>query len=247
MEVNPTFLPPISNYLGLKRLLPPICDWAQDDRPREKLLKKGAGALSDAELLAILINSGNKEQSAVALAQSILLGCGNNISELGRLEQHHLTRFEGIGEAKAATIMAAMELGRRKQTAALSSNRTVLYSSADAAALLKPLLEDQAYETFYAIYLNHANKLLGYSRISAGGRTSTTVDPRLLFEAALLHKATRVLLCHNHPSGNLRPSQADISMTRQLKEAGKLLEIEIIDHVIVAETGYFSLREDGMM
>ena len=247
MDVNPTFLPPISNYLIHPRALPPICDWAVDDRPREKLLQKGPAALSHAELLAILIHSGNRELSAVSLAQSILLGCGNDLSELARLGLYELSRFAGIGEAKAATIMAAMELGRRRQTAALSSNRTVLYNSADAAALLKPLLEDQPCETFYAVYLNHANKVLGHSCISTGGRTSTTVDPRLVFEAALLHKATRILLCHNHPSGNLRPSHADVTMTLRLKEAGKLLDIDVIDHVIVADTGYFSLREDGMM
>ena len=171
------FLPPISNYLVHPRALPPICDWAEDDRPREKLLHKGAGALSHAELLAILIHSGNRELSAVSLAQSILLGCGNDLSELGRLGLYELTRFTGIGAAKAATIIAAMELGRRRQTAALSSSRTVLYNSADAAALLKPLLEDQPCETFYAVYLNHANKVLGHSCISTGGRTSTTVDP----------------------------------------------------------------------
>jgi DNA repair protein RadC len=247
MEVNPTFLPPISSYLEVRRPLPPICDWALDDRPREKLFNKGCWALSDAELLALLIHSGTRDQSAVALAQSILRCCSNDISELGRLEAHQLREFEGIGAAKAASILAAMELGRRRQTAALYSSRTILRSSADAAVLLKPLLEDQPFETFYAIYLNHANKLLGHSRLSTGGRTSTTVDPRLLFESALLHKATRVLLCHNHPSGNLRPSQSDVSMTHRLQEAGKVLEIEVIDHVIVAETGYFSLREDGMM
>lgn len=248
MEVTPAFLPPISKYLaGTGRNLPPIREWAEDDRPREKLLGKGARALSHAELLAILINSGNKDQSAVELAQSILLSCGNDLAELGRLGPHHLQQFPGIGEAKAVTVLAALELARRKQTAGLASNRTVLYSSADAAALLKPLLEDEQQESFYAIYLNHANKVLGYGCISSGGRTSTTVDPRLVFEAALLHRATRLLLCHNHPSGNLRPSHADIAMTHRLKEAGRLLDIEIMDHLIVADTGYFSLREDGLL
>lgn len=247
MQVNPTFLPPISSYLVKPAILPSIRSWATDDQPREKLLRKGPGSLSHAELLAILIGSGNKEQSAVSLAQSVMKSCDNNLSDLGRLGPHELMQHAGIGSAKAATILAAMELCRRKQSAGLSSNRTVLYTGADAAALLKPLLEDQPFETVYAVYLNHANKLMGYGCISTGGRTSAVVDVRLVFEAALLHKATRLVICHNHPSGNLRPSQSDVSMTRQLVQAGKVLDIEILDHVIVADTGYFSFREDGLI
>ncbi|MGX5820380.1 RadC family protein [Chitinophaga lutea] len=238
-------LAPIYTFLRL-RALPPIRDWAPDDRPREKLLKKGPRALSLAELLAILIQSGTPQQSALELAQAILREC-DGLSGLARMDYHSLLRFPGIGEARAAIILAALELARRRETAPLDQAGTYLHSGSEAAALLRPLLQDEPCESLHALFLNHANRLLGHSRISSGGLTYTSADPRVIFEAALRHKATRLLLCHNHPSGNLKPSQADLTMTQRLREAGKLLEIDVIDHVIVADAGYLSLREDGWL
>lgn len=246
MIVNPTFLPGISNYLKPKRALPPINKWSADDRPREKLVTKGARALSQAELLAILINCGNTQQSAIELAQEILLSCNNDLSALSAMNVEQLMQFNGIGYKKAVTILASLELSRRKQSQ-LPFSKEVITCADDVASLLRPLLEDQFYETFYVLYLNHANKLLQYSCISSGGITSTTVDPRMIFQEALLQKATRIMLCHNHPSGSLRPSNADVNITHKLKAAGKLLDIEVLDHVIVSTEGHFSFREDGML
>ncbi|MRG48246.1 DNA repair protein RadC [Chitinophaga sp. SYP-B3965] len=246
MDVSPTFLPGISNYLQPKRALPPIKKWSEDDRPREKLVTKGARSLSQAELLAILINCGNTKQSAIELAQQILLSCSNDLSALSRMNVEQLMQFNGIGYKKATTILASLELSRRKKSQ-LAFKKEVITCADDVASILRPLLEDQCYETFYVLYLNHANKLLHYNCISSGGITSTTVDPRLVFQEALLQRATRIMLCHNHPSGSLRPSNADINVTNKLKAAGKLLDIEVLDHVIVSTEGYFSLKEDGML
>lgn len=242
MMVNPTFLPDIRP----KRVLPPIKDWSADDRPREKLVTKGAQSLSQTELLAIIINCGNTEQSAIELAREILLSCNNDLSTLSSMNAEQLMQFKGIGYQKAVTILASLELSRRKQSQ-FPFSKEVISSADDAAALLRPLIGDQSYETFYVFYLNHANKLLKYSCISSGGLTSTTVDPRMVFQEALLQKATRIMLCHNHPSGSLRPSNADVNITHKLKAAGKLLDIEVLDHVIVSTEGYFSFREDGML
>lgn len=246
MVVSPTFLPGISNYLKPERILPPIHKWSEDDRPREKLVNKGARSLSQAELLAILINCGNRKQSAIELAQEILLSCHNDLSALARMDVEQLMQFHGIGYKKAVTILASLELSRRKQSQP-TFKKEIITCADDVASLLRPLLEDQSYETFYVLYLNHANKLLHYNCISSGGITSTTVDPRLIFQEALSQKATRIMLCHNHPSGSLRPSNADINVTNKLKAAGKLLDIEVLDHVIVSTEGYFSLKEDGMI
>lgn len=244
MVVNPTFLPGISTYL--KRALPPIRYWSEDDKPREKLVNKGAWSLSQAELLAILINCGNNKQSAIELAQEILLSCNNDLSVLSRMNAEQLQQFRGIGQKKAVTILASLELSRRKQSQA-SFKKDVITCGEDVASLLRPLLQDQSHETLYVLYLNHANKLLHHQCISSGGFTSTTVDVRMVFHEALLQKATRIMLCHNHPSGNLRPSNADINVTNKLIAAGKLLDIEVLDHVIVSTEGYFSLKEDGMI
>lgn len=247
MDVSPTFLPGISNYLQpAKRVLPPIRYWSEDDQPREKLINKGAPALSQAELLAILINCGNNKQSAIELAQEILLSCNNDLSALSRMSVEQLMQFHGIGLKKAVTILASLELSRRKQSQASLKKKSITCAE-DVSALMKPLLEDQSYETFYVLYLNHAGKLLHHHCISSGGLTSTTVDPRMIFLEALSQKATRIMLCHNHPSGNLRPSNADINITNKLIAAGKLLDIEVLDHVIVSSEGYFSLKEDGMI
>nr|WP_262898652.1 DNA repair protein RadC [Chitinophaga chungangae] len=239
MFVNPGLLAPISTYL-------PISRWAEGDRPHEKLVQKGARMLSRAELLAILIVCGTKKRSAVSLAHEILDSCGNNLAELSRLEVAQLQRFHGIGPKKAVRILAALELSRRRQIDPLASGQLVR-TAREASTWLRPLLADQPFESFYVLFLNQANRLLHHECISTGGITSTTVDPRVVFRIALHHKATRLFLAHNHPSGNLRPSRADISLTRKMKEAGIMLDIQVVDHIIVTDGGYFSLLEDGLM
>lgn len=247
MRVNPSLLPPISTYIEPReRSLPPICDWPKDERPREKFIKNGAKALSTTELLAILINTGQDEKSAIDLATEILYYAGNSLPELARMSVPQLMSFRGIGEAKAVTILAAMELARRKQFS-IPQERPVIHNSTDIATLLRPLMQDQSYESFYVLYLSHANKVLHCSCISNGGFTSTTVDPRIIFQEALFLKATRLVVAHNHPSGTLKASRADLRITNKLLEAGRLLDIELLDHVIVSDTGYLSFRDDGIL
>lgn len=247
MRVNPSLLPPISTYIEPKeRAQPPICDWPEDERPREKLMKNGAKTLSTAELLAILINTGQGEKSALDLANEILSCAGNCLSELARMNVLQLMSFRGIGEAKAVTILAAMELARRKQFS-IPQERPVIHCSTDIANVLRPLMQDQSYESFYVLYLSHANKVLHCSCISNGGFTSTTVDPRMIFQEALYLKATRLVVAHNHPSGTLKASRADVRITNKLLEAGRLLDIELLDHVIISDTGYLSFRDDGIL
>lgn len=247
MRVNPSLLPPISTYIEpKKRTLPPICDWPEDEQPREKLMKNGAKTLSTAELLAILINTGQGEKSALDLANEILSTAGSCLSELARMSVLQLMSFRGIGEAKAVTILAAMELARRKQFS-IPQERPVIHSSTDIATVLRPLMQDQSYESFYVLYLSHANKVLHCSCISNGGFTSTTVDPRMIFQEALYLKATRLVVAHNHPSGTLKASKADVRITNKLLEAGRLLDIELLDHVIISDTGYLSFRDDGIL
>lgn len=247
MQVNPSLLPPISTYITpQERTLPPIRDWPREDRPREKFIRKGAKVMSNAELLAILINTGQDEKSAIDLANEILFSADNNLAELARLDVRQLMCFRGIGEAKAVTILAAMELARRKQSS-IPQERPVIHNSTDIAALLRPLMQDQCYESFYVLYLSHANKVLHCSCISNGGLTSTTVDPRVIFQEALYLKATRLIVAHNHPSGTLKASKADVRVTNKLLEAGKLLDIELLDHVIISDIGYLSFRDDGIL
>ncbi|MFY0253658.1 DNA repair protein RadC [Chitinophaga sp. 30R24] len=220
--------------------------WPENEKPREKLINTGSAALSDAELLAILLHTGHKSKSALELAKEILRLVDYNLSELGKINVKQLKALRGMGTAKAVTILAAMELARRRQAGSIHK-KTVISSGADAALFFKPLLADQCHETFYAMYLNHANKVLRYRCISSGGITATIVDPRIIFREALDANATKLLLCHNHPSGSLRPSQADIRITRKIKELGNLFEIEMLDHIIVSETGYYSLAEEGVL
>ncbi|MCW3467911.1 RadC family protein [Chitinophaga nivalis] len=220
--------------------------WPESEQPREKLVNKGPDALNDAELLAILLHTGHKSKSALELAREILRLAGNNLSELGKISVNQLQQLRGMGYAKAVTVIAAMELARRRQAGNIHK-KTVIRNGADAALFFKPLLADHRYETFYVMFLNHANKVLHYRCVSHGGMTSTVVDPRLIFREALEVHATRLVLCHNHPSGNLRPSQADIRITHKIKEVGQLFDMEILDHIIVAETGYCSLAEEGML
>ncbi len=223
-----------------------IKNWAVDDRPREKLLGKGKESLSDSELLAILIGSGNKNKSAVELAKDVLALGKNNLNELGKVSLKELMTIKGIGEAKAITLAAALELGRRRQ-ATTFLNKTFVRSSSDLAEFLKATLKDYLYEVFAVVYLNKANKINHFEIISKGGMTSTVVDPRILFKKAFEVEATSLVLCHNHPSGNLKPSRHDEELTLKIKEAGKYLDIAVIDHLIVSEEGYFSFSDEGLL
>jgi len=223
-----------------------IKNWAVDDRPREKLALKGAAVLSDSELLAILINTGNKQNSAVELAKQVLMLGKNNLNELGKLTVNELMTIKGIGEAKAITLAAALELGRRRQASA-SLIKTGITSSNDIAEYLKATLKDYAYEIFAVVFLNRNNKINHFEIISKGGITGTVADPRIILKKALEEEATAIVLCHNHPSGNLKPSKADEDLTLKIKEAAKYFDIRVMDHIIVSEEGYFSFADEGML
>ena len=223
-----------------------IKNWAIDDRPREKLLAKGKESLSDSELLAILINSGSGKDSAVDLAKKILRLGDDNLDELGKITIKEMMSIKGIGAARAITLVAALELGRRRSVSPIQ-NRTKLQSSRELAEYLKISLKDHPYEVFAVVFLNKANKVKHFEILSKGGLTHTIVDPRIIFQKALEVQATSMVLCHNHPSGNLRPSRADEELTAKLKSAGKLMEIQVIDHLIVSDEGYYSFADEGMM
>lgn len=223
-----------------------IKNWAMDDRPREKLLLKGAIALSDSELLAILINNGYKEKSAVAIAKEILKTGNNNLNELGKLSLKEFQKIKGIGEAKAITIAAALELGRRRQ-AATFLEKIIVKTSTDIAQYLRANIKDYSYEVFGVLFLNKANKINHFEIISRGGITGTVADPRIILKKALEEEATSIVLCHNHPSGNLRPSRADEELTHKIKEAAKYFDILVMDHIIVSEEGYYSFSDEGIL
>lgn len=223
-----------------------IKNWAVDDRPREKMLAKGGAALSDSELLAILINIGNREKSAVELAKDVMKLGKNNLNELGKLSVADLTQIKGIGIAKAITLSAALELGRRRQAAAVLP-KTIIHSSTDIAGYLHIVLKDFAYEVFAVIFMNRANKINHFEIISRGGITGTVADPRMILKKALQEEATSIVLCHNHPSGNLRPSKADEDLTYKIKEAARYFDIKVLDHIIVSEDGYFSFADEGIL
>ncbi len=223
-----------------------IKNWAADDRPREKLLTKGRQSLSDSDLLAILINTGSGKRSAVQLAKEVLELGGNNLDELGKLTEKELMKIPGIGEAKAITITAALELGRRRQSA-MPLDKIQIGDSSKLASFLKTSLKDYQHEVFAVVFLNRANKINHFEVLSSGGISHTIVDPRIIFKKALEAKATSVVLCHNHPSGNLKPSRADEELTQKLKSAGKLLDIQVLDHLIVSDEGYYSFADEGMM
>ena len=223
-----------------------IKEWAKDDRPREKLLRKSPMALSDSELLAILINNGNKEKSAVDLAKDVLSLGKNNLNELGRLSIKDFMTIKGIGEAKAIAITAALELGRRRQAAGFLE-RPQVKSSTDIARYLQTLLSDYQHEVFAVIFLNQANKIKHFEIVSEGGITGTVADPRIILKKALQEDAVNIVLCHNHPSGNLRPSRADEALTRKIKEAAGYLDIKVLDHIIVSNEGFFSFADEGIL
>ena len=223
-----------------------IKEWAKDDRPREKLLSKSPIALSDSELLAILINNGNRQKSAVDLAKELLLLGKNNLNELGRLTIKDFMTIKGIGEAKAITIAAALELGRRRQAAGFLEKPQVK-SSSDIARYLQTLLSDYKHEVFAVIFLNRANKIQHFEIVSEGGITGTVADPRVILKKALQEDAVGIVLCHNHPSGNLRPSRADEELTHKIKEAAKYFDIKVLDHIIVSNEGFYSFADEGIL
>lgn len=223
-----------------------ITAWAEEDRPREKMILKGRQALSDAELLAILIGSGTTGLSAVALAQQILQSVDGDLNDLGKCSLPDLQKFPGIGEAKAVTIAAALELGRRRQLSDLRDRPRVTHSR-DAFQAIAPLLTDLQHEEFWLLLLNKANEIFARERLSSGGMSGTVVDLKMVLKAALEAKAAAFIAVHNHPSGNLQPSQADIDLTRRLKQSGHLIDLPLLDHLIISERGYFSFADEGLM
>lgn len=221
-----------------------IKNWADDDKPREKLAGKGKEALSNAELIAILLGNGTRNKSAVDLARDILKLADNDLNKLARLSIADLSKIDGIGPAKAITIISAIELGSRRKTTKVS-NEEFVRSSSDAFQFFGPMLQDKEYEEFWVLLLNRNNKIIKPYRVSDGGVSGTVADPKRIFKAALENNATQVVLCHNHPSGNRQPSSADIKLTERLVYAGKQIDIDIVDHIIVAENGYYSFADEG--
>jgi len=223
-----------------------IKNWSQDDQPREKLRDKGKAALSDAELVAILIGSGSREESAVKLCQRILASVDNNLSELGKLSIKQLMEFKGIGEAKAITIAAALELGRRRRGEE-ALNKKKITSSASVFELMQPIIGELPHEEFWIVYLNNSNKVIQKNQLSKGGITGTLVDVRLALKTALEVGATGIILAHNHPSGTLKPSEADKQLTAKLSAASKSLDIKVLDHLIITEKAYFSFADENIL
>ncbi len=223
-----------------------IKNWSDDDRPREKMTKLGAEVLSNAELLAIIINNGSKEKSAVDLAKEIMQLGQNNLDELGKLSLKDLQKIKGIGEAKAISIAAALEIGRRRSAGDVFQ-KPKMSSSKDIAHYLRTVLKDNAHEVFAVLFLNKANKVNGYKIISRGGIDGTVADPRLILKEALDHNATSLILSHNHPSGNLKPSRQDVELTHKIKIAASYFDIKILDHIIVSDEGYYSFADEGAL
>lgn len=223
-----------------------IKSWAEEDRPREKLMLKGRANLSNAELLAILLGSGSTQLSAVGLAQHILNDFGQDLERLGKASVAEMKKFKGVGEAKAITILAAMELGRRRQ-AGLVTDRPKIKSSQDAYRVIAPKLLDLPHEEFWILLLNRSNTVTSKYRISTGGVSGTVVDAKMVFKTAVENLASSIILCHNHPSGNLQPSQADIDLTQKLKKAGVTLDCLVLDHLIIGRKGYYSFADEGML
>ena len=222
-----------------------IKNWSENDQPREKLMLKGKQVLSDAELVAILIGSGSRSESAVQLSQRILASVGNNLNALGKLSIKQLTEFKGIGEAKAISIVAATELGRRRRAEETVELKKIT-SSKNVFEIMQPIIGELAHEEFWVLFLNNANKVIYKTQISKGGMTGTVTDVRLVFKIALEQNATSIILAHNHPSGKLAASDADKTVTKQLKLAGEQLSIPVLDHIIITENGYFSFRDEAI-
>lgn len=223
-----------------------IKNWAEEDRPREKMMLKGKASLSDAELIAIIIGSGTPSLSAVEVAKQILSAVSNDLNALARLSVKELMKFRGIGEAKAINIISALELGRRKRELEVIVKPKISCSE-DVFKIMSSLLSDLPHEEFWVLLLSRNNSVLKKQQISSGGVSGTVADPKLIFKSALEELASGIILVHNHPSGNTKPSQADISLTKKMKTAGQALEIAVLDHVIFTDHGYFSFADDGIM
>lgn len=221
-----------------------IKDWAVEDRPREKLIKKGVQSLSDAEIIAILIGSGSRNESAVELSKKVLKSANNNLNELGKLNIPDLTKMKGIGEAKAITILAALELGRRRKISEIITKKKITQSK-DIFELFQPILGDLPHEEFWILLLNRSNRIIEKLKISQGGVSGTVIDIKIILKQAIEKLASSIILCHNHPSGNRNPSNADDSITKKLKRGADLLDIQILDHIIVADLEYFSYADEG--
>jgi DNA repair protein RadC len=223
-----------------------IKNWEDEDRPREKLLLKGKQTLSNAELIAILLGSGNNEETAVDLSQRILKSVDNNIINLSRLSVNDLCKFKGIGEAKAISIIAAMELGRRRRGAEVS-DRKKISSSKDVFEIFQPNMADSPFEEFWILLLNRANKIIGKYQISQGGVSGTVADPKRIFHIALSNLASGIILCHNHPSGNIKPSAQDVKLTKKIADGAKFMEISLLDHIILGDEQYYSFADSNML
>jgi DNA repair protein RadC len=223
-----------------------ISEWAPEDRPREKLLLKGISTLSNAELLAILIGSGIKDKSAVDLGRELLNIADNNLNTLGKLEISDLRKINGIGEAKAITIAAALELGRRRKISEMGENPQIK-CSADVYNLLQPVMEDISHEEFWILFLNRSNKVINRLKISQGGVSGTVTDVRIIMKKAVENLASGIIVCHNHPSGNLTPSESDTKITKKIKEAGDLMDVQLLDHLIISGKDYYSFADNGML
>lgn len=223
-----------------------IKSWAEEDRPREKLLLKGKAALSDAELIGILLGSGTQKLTAVDVAKLVLKAADNDLNALAKLSVKDLMKHKGIGEAKAITIVSALELGRRRKETAATA-RTKITCSTDIYNYIRPHLLDLPHEEFWVILLNRANIVMKKIPVSSGGVAGTVADPKIIFKHALEHLASAIVLVHNHPSGNLKPSAADISLTKKMKEAGQLLDLPILDHLIFTEADYYSFADEGLL
>jgi len=223
-----------------------IKNWAEDDRPREKLLIKGKHSLSNAELIAILLGSGSRELSAVDLAKTILNSSKDNLIELSKLSVTDLMKFKGIGQAKAISIIAALELGKRRRSEDVLERGKII-SSRDAFEVFQGILSDSQYEEFWMLLLNKANKIIKKINISEGGISGTVADPKKIFKLALENNATSIILSHNHPSGNIQPSDSDLKLTKKLVDAGKLLDISVLDHVIIGDEKYYSFADENML
>ena len=223
----------------------PINQWAEDDRPREKFLLKGKSTLSDSELLAILIGSGSRNESAVQLCQRILASSENNLNTLGKMSVSQLMQFKGIGEAKAISIVAATELGRRRRAEETVELKKITSSKA-VFDIMQPIIGELPHEEFWVLYLNNSNKVIYKAQLSKGGITGTVVDIRIIFKMAFEQNATGLILSHNHPSGKLIASEADLKITKRIKEAGQTLEIQVLDHLIITENGYLSFQDEGI-
>lgn len=223
-----------------------IKNWSEEDQPREKLMTQGRQVLSDAELIAILIGSGNRQESAIELCKRILNESDNNLNQLAKLSVNDLMKFKGIGEAKAISIVAALEIGRRRKSEE-TINKVQVTSSHAAYEYIRPVLEDLPHEEFWIILLSKANKITGKQLISRGGVSETSADIKLIFKKAIESLCSSIILSHNHPSGNLKPSQSDINLTNKIKEAGKLFDFKILDHIIIGDNEYYSFNDNGIM